>query len=79
LTVVMTLAPGTPPERAWNPAEAAEWARSKGFPTILDENFEAALAGAAERAKTVVVTGSFHTVGAAMKSLGVPAVSGISP
>ena len=68
---VLTQPPTAPPERRWSPAEAA--ARVSGVTELaVEEDF----ARAFERARlaavggTVVVTGSVHTVGGAMKLLG---------
>lgn len=64
---VFTVAPSSPPERRWSPEAALdELAGSNaeviyGFPAALDRARELAGAG------TVVVTGSAHTVGDAMK------------
>ncbi|MGH7448853.1 MAG: bifunctional folylpolyglutamate synthase/dihydrofolate synthase, partial [Longimicrobiales bacterium] len=70
--VVLTTPPTAPADRRWNPAEALAAAPSERAEIQLD--FSAAL----QRARTialdgggsVVVTGSFHTVGDAMALLG---------
>lgn len=80
--VVATQSPTAPPERRWSLDEVATWAAGAGAGGIgtrwasgprVVEDFGAALDGAAEAAGTgtVVVTGSVHTVGDAMKRLGV--------
>ena len=66
---VLTMAPTAPASRAWNLSEALEFARSLGISAEVEEDFSAALDRAGERAATVLVTGSFHTVGDAMALL----------
>ena len=66
---VVTLSPTSPLSRAWQPAEAAAWARAQGWPVVLEPDFDRALALAADGTGTVLVTGSFHTVGDAMARL----------
>jgi dihydrofolate synthase/folylpolyglutamate synthase len=68
---VLTLAPGTPRERAWDPAEAAAWCESNGFVAQLELDFVNAMASASLDSGTIIITGSFTTVGSAMKLLGV--------
>ena len=67
--VVLTRAPSAPAERAWDLDEAARWARERGIEAASVPDFGGALDGAARRAATVLVTGSFHTVGDAMARL----------
>jgi dihydrofolate synthase/folylpolyglutamate synthase len=63
--VWVTIPPSAPVERCWE-LEAVR----KRFPQVTAEpDFERALAGVQRRAETVVVTGSFHTVGDAMARL----------
>jgi dihydrofolate synthase/folylpolyglutamate synthase len=66
---VLTIAPTAPAERKWNAAEALEFARSSGFNASLELDFDRALAQAEDGSATVLVTGSFHTVGDAMSRL----------
>ncbi|UCF18416.1 MAG: bifunctional folylpolyglutamate synthase/dihydrofolate synthase [Gemmatimonadota bacterium] len=66
---VFTVAPSSPAERRWQPKTVA--AGLTGYPVRVIEDFAAALAFAAEAAPTVVVTGSNHTVGDAMRELGI--------
>jgi dihydrofolate synthase/folylpolyglutamate synthase len=66
---VITLSPTSPASRAWHPEEAAAWAASHGWPVVLEPDFDRALAEAADGTGTVLVTGSFHTVGDAMARL----------
>lgn len=70
--LVLTTAPSAPEGRRWDPATAAT--RITSIPVRVIPDFEAALARAATMAPhgTVIVTGSVHTVGDAMRELGVP-------
>ena len=71
---VLTQPPTAPPERRWDPTEAAAAVASlEGVPPLeLEPEFDVALglARAAARGGTVVVTGSVHTVGGALRLLG---------
>jgi dihydrofolate synthase/folylpolyglutamate synthase len=67
--LVLTRAPSAPAERAWSLEEAAAWSRSAGVAARVEEDLGAALAAAASLGGTVLVTGSFHTVGDAMSRL----------
>lgn len=68
---VLTQPPSAPPERRWNVEDAAE-AVEHVCPLRVEEDFVAALESARKEAAggTVVVTGSCHTVGSALKVLG---------
>lgn len=66
---ILTSAPSAPLERAWNTAEAASFARSVGLVADEEPDLDAALAKGLKGAATVLVTGSFHTVGDAMLRL----------
>jgi dihydrofolate synthase/folylpolyglutamate synthase len=68
---VLTQAPSAPPERRWD-AKAAADAVAHLCPMRLEPDFTAALKRARSEAGegTVVVTGSVHTVGSALKLLG---------
>ena len=66
---VLTLSPTSPASRAWRPADARDYAITEGWPAEAIPDFDAALARAAELGATVLVTGSFHTVGDAMSRL----------
>ncbi|MDT8340178.1 MAG: Mur ligase family protein [Longimicrobiales bacterium] len=78
---VLTQPPSAPESRRWDPAEAAARARealadsgSSALPPLqVEPDFDLALAAAARGASggTVLVTGSCHTVGDAMRLLGV--------
>jgi dihydrofolate synthase/folylpolyglutamate synthase len=69
--VVLSVAPTAPAGRVWRPAEAAAYAEERGWTAEAVDDFDAALARAADAAGTVLVTGSFHTVGDAMARLDV--------
>ena len=66
---VLTRAPTAPASRAWDPAAALAYAREQGCPATLEPDFDRALALAPTLGETVLVTGSFHTVGDAMVRL----------
>ncbi len=66
---VLTTAPTAPADRMWDAAEALAYAREAGWPAVLAADFDAALETAASAGRTVLVTGSFHTVGDAMARL----------
>lgn len=71
---VVTTAPTAPASRAWDPELARAFAESRGWSVGLEPDFDAALAHAAALGATVLVTGSFHTVGDAMARLQPPPV-----
>lgn len=73
---VLTAAPTAPESRAWEPSEPLAFARDRGWAAELVPDFDAALAAADARGATVVVTGSFHTVGDAMVRLQVDPIAG---
>ena len=66
---VITQAPTAPRNRAWDPIEAVAFATGQGWRAILEPDFDIALGRAEEAGATVLVTGSFHTVGDAMARL----------
>lgn len=66
---VFATAPSAPPNRAWRPAEACAHAAAHGWSAEIEPDFDRALARADAAGATVVVTGSFHTVGDAMLRL----------
>jgi dihydrofolate synthase/folylpolyglutamate synthase len=66
---VLSVAPTAPGNRVWHPAEAAAFAAAHGWPAEVVDDFDAALARATAGAGTVLITGSFHTVGDAMARL----------
>lgn len=65
----LTIPPGAPPGREFDPEMAHAYARAMGWDADVDADFTDAIRRAAKRCGTVVVTGSFHTVGAAMQRL----------
>ncbi len=67
--LVLTRPPTAPPERAWDLGEAARWCAERGIAARAEADFGAALDAAQREARTVLVTGSFHTVGDAMARL----------
>lgn len=67
---IFTVAPSSPPERRWD-AEAVA-ATISSYSVEVIEDFAAALEHASQVASTIVVTGSNHTVGDAMRELGMP-------
>jgi dihydrofolate synthase/folylpolyglutamate synthase len=66
---ICTIAPSAPVERLWNPEAAATFAQGIGARAEAIADFDAALAAARLRIGTVLITGSFHTVGDAMSRL----------
>ena len=73
---VLTEAPTAPRSRAWHLAEAEAFARARGWPVSAVPDFDQALAEGRDRGATVLVTGSFHTVGDAMARLQVDPLAG---
>jgi dihydrofolate synthase/folylpolyglutamate synthase len=73
---VLTDAPTAPASRAWNRDVAVTFARERGWEVVSEPDFDTALARATAMASTVIVTGSFHTVGDAMARLAVDPVDG---
>ena len=73
---VLSVAPTAPATRLWDPAAALEHARGLGASAELESDFDAAIDRAASLGATVVVTGSFHTVGDAMARLQVAPYAG---
>lgn len=66
---VFTDAPTAPASRAWSLAEVAAFAQDAGLSHEAVADFDRALERAGARGETVLVTGSFHTVGDAMARL----------
>jgi len=66
---VLTMAPTAPASRAWDLDEAAAFARDTGREVDTVPDFREAIARAETGAGSVLVTGSFHTVGDAMSLL----------
>jgi dihydrofolate synthase/folylpolyglutamate synthase len=67
--IILTNAPTAPASRAWNIDEAFGWSQSMGIKTNLVRDFQQALDRANDWQGTVLITGSFHTVGDAMERL----------
>jgi dihydrofolate synthase/folylpolyglutamate synthase len=63
---VLTMAPTAPASRSWNLEEAARFARDLGVEVDAIADFPSAIECARAGTGTIVVTGSFHTVGDAM-------------
>lgn len=68
-TIIVSTAPTAPASRAWQVDDVAAWAGEEGIVVQIEPDFERALHRAGESGATVVVTGSFHTVGDAMARL----------
>jgi dihydrofolate synthase/folylpolyglutamate synthase len=66
---ILTMAPTAPTSRAWNLDEVVTFAAGDGISAEPIADFDAALARAREIGATVLITGSFHTVGDAMARL----------
>ena len=73
---ILTNAPTAPASRAWVASEALSYAISEGWKAELVPDFDEALRLAPSRGATVLVTGSFHTVGDAMSRLQVSPTDG---
>lgn len=67
--VVVTMAPTAPMSRAWSLDEVAAWSVDAGITVERHDDFAEALRTASDSASTILVTGSFHTVGDAMERL----------
>ncbi|HEX9129324.1 MAG TPA: folylpolyglutamate synthase/dihydrofolate synthase family protein [Gemmatimonadaceae bacterium] len=66
---LFTNAPSAPPERKWDLAEAQSFAKAQGCEADTEPDMDAALARGEKQSATLLVTGSFHTVGDAMLRL----------
>lgn len=66
---LFTNAPSAPSDRRWNPAEAQAFVKAEGLEADLEPDLDAALARGQEQSQTLLITGSFHTVGDAMSRL----------
>jgi dihydrofolate synthase / folylpolyglutamate synthase len=66
---IFTNAPSAPADRMWDPAHAQRYADSEGFDADLEPDLDVALARGEGQSATLIVTGSFHTVGDAMSRL----------
>jgi len=66
---VFTVAPSAPADRKWNPREADAFAKGQGLVAESEPDLDAALSVARRSRGTLLVTGSFHTVGDVMSRL----------
>ena len=66
---VFTVAPSAPADRKWNPREADAFAKEQGLVAESEPDLDAALSVARRSRGTLLVTGSFHTVGDVMSRL----------
>jgi dihydrofolate synthase/folylpolyglutamate synthase len=73
---ILTNAPTAPASRAWKLADALAYASAKGYRADAIGDFDDALHRAEAEGSTVLVTGSFHTVGDAMARLQVSPLPG---
>jgi len=77
---IITQPLSAPPNRAWDPLLAAAHANACKVPVDLDPDFRIAMERAQNLPGTKVVCGSFHTVGDAMRILGIdPSASATRP
>ena len=67
--IILTTAPTAPASRAWALDEVEAWARDAAIDAVRLDDFDAALRLADSTGTTILVTGSFHTVGDAMERL----------
>ncbi len=73
---VLTATPTAPASRAWDLDEALAFCATNGVPAEALADFDEALARVRQRGRTMLVTGSFHTVGDAMARLQVSPLAG---
>ncbi|MEJ7760526.1 MAG: folylpolyglutamate synthase/dihydrofolate synthase family protein [Gemmatimonadaceae bacterium] len=64
--IVLTQPPSAPDTRAWDVSDAAAFATGQGWTAAAEPDFRRALHSAVTEGNSVVVTGSFHTVGDAL-------------
>jgi dihydrofolate synthase / folylpolyglutamate synthase len=74
--MVLTIAPTAPAERRWVLSEVAAYASASGIAVRVESDFTRALRVAEAEGGTVLITGSFHTVGDAMCDLDISPYSG---
>ena len=74
--ILITNAPSAPVERRWNASDAHAYAVARGIAADLEDDIDVALVRAQKRCGTLLVTGSFHTVGDVMSRLQVSPVRG---
>ncbi len=73
---ILTNAPTAPSSRAWSIPEPLNYALERGWNAEVIRDFERALVRGAAEGATVLITGSFHTVGDAMARLEVSPTGG---
>ena len=73
--ILITNAPSAPPDRRWNADEAHAYALAQGIAADLEPDLDIAIVRAQKRCGTLLVTGSFHTVGDVMSRLQVSPVA----
>lgn len=73
---VLTIAPTSPANRLWDPQGAKAKCDARGWTAVVERDFDKAITLARSAGGTVVVTGSFHTVGDAMARLHVSPLAG---
>ena len=67
-STILTAPPSAPASRAWDPSEALQFATENGWNARVVADIDRALLEAEQHFATVVITGSFHTVGDASLS-----------
>jgi dihydrofolate synthase/folylpolyglutamate synthase len=73
---ILTNAPTAPASRTWSLPEPMNYARERGWNAEVIRDFDRALVRGASEGATVLITGSFHTVGDAMARLEVSPTGG---
>ena len=73
---VLSVAPTAPLSRLWDPQDAHRFATARGWQSEVVLDFDEAITRALAVGETVVITGSFHTVGDAMARLQVSPLAG---
>jgi dihydrofolate synthase/folylpolyglutamate synthase len=68
--VILVSPPSAPANRAWDPQEAKAFALDRGIHASVETDFALAIRDARATHGTVLVTGSFHTVGDALAEMG---------
>ena len=66
---MFTNAPSAPVERRWDPSQAHAFAAAEGLTSDLEPDLDSALERGLNTSETLLITGSFHTVGDAMSRL----------
>jgi dihydrofolate synthase/folylpolyglutamate synthase len=73
---LFTNAPSAPADRRWDASEAYAFAKSEGLEADVELDLDGALVRGEHGSGTLIVTGSFHTVGDAMSRLQVSPFAG---